>query len=154
MASNMQVAEMEALVRYRFSELDRGNFQVLDEIFQPGYQLNLPGLPVPLSLEATKRFYGLLYEGFPDLKHNIIEQVTGGDQVVTRWVASGTHHGPFLGVAPTGRPVQFGGINIYTIENRKFALSHVNWDLLTLFQQIGGLTLNADLRFGLQPSTA
>jgi predicted ester cyclase len=145
MASNMQPEEMKALVRQRFEALDHGNFKVLDEIFLPTYQLNVPGLSGPLSLDATRRLYQMMYGGFPNLAHNIIEQVAADDKVVTRWVATGTHTGNFMGVAPTSKPVQFAGINIYTIQNRKFAQSQVNWDLLSLFRQIGAATVNAKL---------
>jgi steroid delta-isomerase-like uncharacterized protein len=140
--------EMKALVRRRFEALDEGNFGILDEIFQPSYQLNVPGIPGPLSLDATKRLYQTMYQGFPDLKHNIVEQVAADDKVVTRWVATGTHSGNFMGVAPTGKRVEFAGINVYTIDHRLFAQSQVNWDLLSLFRQIGAATVNANLDVG------
>jgi steroid delta-isomerase-like uncharacterized protein len=140
--------EMKALVRRRFESLDEGNFGILDEIFQPSYQLNVPGIPGPLSLDATKRLYQTMYQGFPDLKHNIVEQVAADDKVVTRWVATGTHSGNFMGVAPTGKRVEFAGINVYTIDHRLFAQSQVNWDLLSLFRQIGAATVNANLDVG------
>jgi steroid delta-isomerase-like uncharacterized protein len=148
MASNMQPEEMKALVRRRFEALDQGNFKVLDEIFQPSYQLNVPGIAGPLSLDATRRLYQMMYQGFPDLKHDIIEQVAAEDKVVTRWVATGTHKGSFMGVAPTGKSVQYAGINIYTINNRKFAESQVNWDLLSLLRQIGAANVSANLSVG------
>jgi predicted ester cyclase len=152
MASNMSPEEMEALVRLRFEELDRGNFKVMDEIFHPSYQFNLPGIPGPLSLGATTNFYKSLYQGFPDLKHNIIEQVAARDKVVSRWVATGTHTGHFMGVAPTGKKVEYSGINVYTIDNGKFALSNVNWDLLSLFHQIGAVSPNPNLRVDTNPA--
>jgi steroid delta-isomerase-like uncharacterized protein len=145
MASNMQPAEMEALVKQRFQALDQGNFAILDQIFLPSYQLNVPGIPGPLSLDATRRLYQMMYQGFPNLTHNILEQVAADDKVVTRWVATGTHTGSFMGVAPTGKPVQFAGINIYTIDNGKFVQSQVNWDLLSLFRQIGAASVTANL---------
>ncbi|MGB6742611.1 MAG: ester cyclase [Terracidiphilus sp.] len=148
MTSNMLPDEMKALVRRRFEALDEGNFGILDEIFQPSYQLNVPGIPGPLSLDATKRLYQTMYQGFPDLKHNIVEQVAADDKVVTRWVATGTHSGNFMGVAPTGKRVEFAGINVYTIDHRLFAQSQVNWDLLSLFRQIGAATVNANLDVG------
>ncbi len=144
--------EMKALVRRRFEALDKGNFAILEEIFQPSDQLNVPGIPGPLSLDATKRLYQTMYAGFPDLKHNIVEQVAADDKVVTRWVASGTHSGNFMGVAPTGKRVEFTGINIYTIEHRKFSQSQVNWDLLSLFRQIGAANLSADLGMDAAPA--
>ncbi len=145
MPSEMSFDEMEAMVRRRFEELDRGNFSVLDELFDPSYQLNVPGLPDPLSLDATKRFYQQLYAAFPDLKHTIVEQMSARNKAVTRWVATGTHKGSFMGVASTGNRVEFSGINVYTIEHRKFVQSQVNWDLLTLFRQIGAANLTANL---------
>jgi predicted ester cyclase len=92
-----------------------------------------------------------LYAGFPDLKHTIVEQVAARDKAVTRWVATGTQKGAFMGVAPTGNRVEFSGINVYTIEHGKFSLSHVNWDLLSLFRQIGAANLNANLKVDAQP---
>jgi len=49
---------------------------------------NLPGMPKPLDLDATKDFYHSLYTAFPDLKHKIIEQISAGNKVVTRWEAT------------------------------------------------------------------
>src|SRR5258708_523556 len=128
----------EEMVRRRFVELDKGNFGILDELFAPSYKLNLPGLGKPMRLAAAKRFYQLLYEAFAGLRHNIIEQVSANNQVVTRWTARGTHKGVWMGVKPTGRRVSFSGINIYTIDGGRFVSSHVNCDLLGILQQIGG----------------
>jgi predicted ester cyclase len=127
----------EALVRRRFAELDKRNFAILDELFDPSYVLHFAGAAAPLDLEATKRFYGLLYAAFPDLRHTIVEQVSAGDKVVTRWTARGTHRGEWMGVPAAGGRVAFTGINIYTIAGGKFTASHVNWDMLGLAHQIG-----------------
>jgi len=129
----------EAMVRRRFAELDNGNFGILDELFAPSYKLNLPGFGKPMNLAATKRFYQSFYGAFAGLKHTIVEQVSAGNQVVTRWTARGTHKGEWMGVKPTARRVSFGGINIYTIDKGKFVSSQVNWDLLGILQQIGGV---------------
>lgn len=129
-----------AMVRRRFAELDKKNFGILDELFVPSYVLNLPGMPKPLDLDTTKDLYNTLYTAFPDLKHKIIEQISAGNKVVTRWEASGTHKAAFLGVAATGKKVAFTGINIYTIARGKLSQSHVNWDMLSLMQQIGSVS--------------
>src|SRR5262245_6111215 len=93
----------EQMVRRRFAELDKGNFAVLDEMFDRGYRLNFPTAKAPLSLDDTKRFYRALYAAFPDLEHTISEQISARDKVVTRWVAHGTHRGIWMGVAATGK---------------------------------------------------
>ena len=129
------------MVRRRFAELDKHNFGILDELFDRSYDLNLPGLPGPMDLETTKRFYRSLYKAFPDLQHDIAEQVSARDKVVTRWTARGTHQGDWMGVAATGRTVTLSGINIYTVRGGLLAQSHVNWDLLGLLQQLGAVAV-------------
>ena len=132
----MDVKAAEAMVRRRFAQLDKKNFGILDELFVPSYKLNLPGLKA-LDLDSTKDFYHALYAAFPDLKHKIIEQVSARNKVVTRWEAGGTHRAEFMGIAPSGKKVKLTGINIYTLTRGKLSQSHVNWDMLSLMQQIG-----------------
>jgi steroid delta-isomerase-like uncharacterized protein len=130
-AYGLSADEAEAMVRRRFAELDSGNAGILDELFSPDYTLNFPG-SAPRNLEETKQFYQELYTAFPDLNHEIQDQIAEGDKVVTRWAATGTHRGEFMGIPPTGRSVSFEGINIYTLSGDKLVASHVNWDLLGL----------------------
>lgn len=130
----------EAMVRRRFTELDKKNFGILDELFDPSYLLHFPGVSRPMDLGTTRRFYEALYSAFPDLKHDIAEQVSDGNKVVTRWTARGTHRGEWMGVAPTGKAITLTGINIYTVSRGKLSQSHVTWDILGLLQQIGAVT--------------
>jgi predicted ester cyclase len=136
----MDVKASQAMVRRRFAELDKKNFGILDELFVPSYVLNLPGMPKPLDLSTTKDFYAALYTAFPDLKHKIIEQISAGNKVVTRWEATGTHKAEFMGIAATRRKIALTGINIYRLTRGKLSASHVNWDMLSLMQQIGGVS--------------
>ena len=135
-----------AMVRRRFRELDKGNLAILDELFDSAYLLHFPGISAPLNLAATKRFYQILYSGFPGLRHTILEQVSARNKVVTRWTASGTHRGDWMGIKATGKRVTFSGINIYTLRRGRLAESQVNWDILGLAQQIGATTLHLQFR--------
>ncbi len=127
----------EALVRRRFTELDKKNFAILDELFDPSYVLHFAGIPEPMNLDATKQFYRMLYSAFPDLRHTITEQVSARDKVMTRWTAVGTHRGEWMGIPATGSQITLEGINIYTVTRGKLSESHVNWDMLGLLQQLG-----------------
>jgi predicted ester cyclase len=120
--------EAKAIVRRRFDELDQGNIGILDELFSPDYKLNFPGRE-QLDLEGTKRFYEDMYRAFSDLRHEIAEQIAEQNKVVTRWTATGTHVGEFLGIQPTNERVSFQGINIYTFEGDKLIDSQVAWDM-------------------------
>jgi steroid delta-isomerase-like uncharacterized protein len=133
----MSPEDGKALVRRRFEELDRRNVSILDEMFTKDYVLNFPSAHRPLSLEQTKQLYEALYDAFPDLRHTIEDQIAEGDRVVTRWVARGTHRGELMGIEPTEREIEFGGINIYRLDGDKLTESHVTWDIRGLLQQLG-----------------
>lgn len=48
--------------------------------------------------------------GFPDFRLEVEQIMCEGEDVVFRWLASGTHRGPFVGVPPSNRKVTFSGI--------------------------------------------
>ena len=77
--------------------------------------------------------------GFPDLRLEVEDQVAEGDRVASRFVLRGTHRGPFLGVAPTGRPVAVAGVSIDRLAGGRLAESWISLDALGLLRQIGAL---------------
>lgn len=50
---------------------------------------------------------------FPDL-HFTIEEAEE-DKIAFRWIARGSHHGAYEGIAPTGKPITVTGITILRI---------------------------------------
>lgn len=54
-----------------------------------------------------------------------------------RWQVHGTHDKEFLGMAPTGRGVTFGGATICSVTNENVMTQEYHyWDMVTLLQQI------------------
>ena len=51
----------------------------------------------------------------------IHDQIAEGDKVTTRKTINGTHIGPLLGVAPTGRPVAIDVIDVVRVEGGRYA---------------------------------
>lgn len=49
---------------------------------------------------------------FPDLHFEITDMIAEGDQVLTRWVMTGTHQGEYLGAQPTGIKVRVEGMSL------------------------------------------
>ncbi len=84
-------------------------------------------------------FLQALLGAFPDLRLDVIEMVPCGDRVTMRYQFSGTHTGELFGAPPTGRPVEFVGINIYRFEEEKIAEVWQLWDWATVLHQIGVL---------------
>ena len=52
---------------------------------------------------------------FPDWNEEILDLIVSRDRVVSRYLSTGTHHGDFAGIAPTGRCVKFEEISIYRV---------------------------------------
>jgi predicted ester cyclase len=76
---------------------------------------------------------------FPDVQMHVEDQVAEGDMVVTRWIASGTHQGDLMGIAPTGNRVTVAGTSIERVVNGKIEETWDNYDALGMMQQIGAI---------------
>ena len=98
----------------RFHALDGGgrpsDLDVLDEVLAPDLQLQLKASH--LDRTQTKEFIRAVYAAFPDYTHTPEEILAVGDRVILRTTNRATHSGDFQGIAPTGRHVSLGPIDI------------------------------------------
>ena len=65
-----------------------------------------------------------------------------GDKVVSRWTITGTHRGPFLGIAPTDNRVTIDGIAINLFEAGVRVDGWAQFDKLGLLRQLGTIDAN------------
>jgi steroid delta-isomerase-like uncharacterized protein len=79
-----------------------------------------------------------LFDAFPDFaaETDAVHVDEAAATVTVRWHARGTHRGPFLGRAPTGRKITFRGIEILTIEADRIVARWGEWDGLDLCAQL------------------
>jgi predicted ester cyclase len=120
-----------------------GRLEVADELYAPDYVDHVARGPEPEIVrgpEGIKQAVTLFRTAFPDLTYAIDETLAERDLVLTRFSAHGTHTGPFLGAAPTGRRVAYGGLDLNRIANGKIIESWVQYDALGLLQQVGLLS--------------
>ncbi len=115
-----------------------GKLDVIDELFDPAFEGYDPFLG-PHTRDSYRNAVRSYLAAFPDLKFeaNQIFAGVGGNYVVTRWTARGTHLGPFLGQPSTGKSVVFTGIHVTDFRNGKIIWQHMEWDALGLFRQLG-----------------
>ena len=79
-------------------------------------------------------------QAVPDLTYTVEDQVAEGDEVVTRWRASGTHQGEFFGVGGTGNRIEMSGIQIDRFdESGKLIEEWPEYDLLGAMRQMGAI---------------
>ena len=56
---------------------------------------------------------------YPDLHLTIERQIAQGDWVVTQIIARGTHKGNWLGIKPTGKLLEYTGVNVDKVVDGK-----------------------------------
>jgi steroid delta-isomerase-like uncharacterized protein len=77
-------------------------------------------------------------EAFPDLTFRIEHLVGEGDVFVSRWVATGTHDGEWMGIAATGKKIEYSGVNLFRIACGKIVESWGEANHLGLLRQLEG----------------
>src|ERR1700704_6448566 len=129
----------KAIVRRLFEELwNKGNLSVADQLFTPNYAHHDPSTPdFGRGPESEKKRATLYRTAFPDLRLTIEDIIAEGETVMVRWSCRGTHKGDLSGIAPTGRQVTISGVSIACFTGGKMSEGWVNWDALSLMQQLG-----------------
>jgi steroid delta-isomerase-like uncharacterized protein len=115
----------------------RHDVTVLDELVSEAFVDHDAPAGVQPGREGLKQTVALYLTAFPDLAFTIEDQLAEGDRVATRFTARATHRGPFMGIAPTGRPVEVEGIAVDRFADGKLVESWLQYDRLGLLQQLG-----------------
>lgn len=80
----------------------------------------------------------MLRKSFSDVRWEIVDMAVEADKVAVHWTCSGTHDGPFMGLAPTGKKFSFGCMNFYYVnEQGKITSDVAGQGLLGLLQCLG-----------------
>lgn len=117
--------------------MGKGDLDALDELAIEDYRdyVALPDQgPGRAGLKRRVATIRAAFEPRQQLHHVVVD----GDRVAVRWTLRGVHSGPFLGLAPTGRSVQFDGVDVYVMNNGRMAAHWNVVDLWAFYQQVGG----------------
>lgn len=131
----------EALVLRFFRDVLNGaNPPAAAQLLTPDFLVHHSGLPGGQGgMAEVAQLMAGFHAGFPDLHYDVQELVSHADRVVARWIATGTHSGPFMGVQPTGRHVTVPGTDEFRAADGRLAETWVCSDMLGLLAQIGGV---------------
>src|SRR5882672_851754 len=127
------------IVRRLFEEVwNKGQVSVADELFASNYTHHDSSTPdLGRGPESEKKRATLYRTAFPDLRLTVEDIIAEGETVVARWSCRGTHKGDLNGIAPTGKQFNVTGVSIARFTNGKMSEGFVNWDALSLMQQLG-----------------
>ena len=128
-------ASNRAIVMELFQELDNHDLAtIMDLCSDCVYHAPSVG---EIRGEALRQFFASVLRAFPDVQRTVMDQFSDDIHVVTRWTYTGTHKGPFRGIAPTGKRVTITGISIHRVADGRIAEEWQEWDSLGLMEQLG-----------------
>jgi steroid delta-isomerase-like uncharacterized protein len=140
MSDSMSSEAAKAVVRRNTEEVQsRGNFDVFEELFAPDFLDHTPQPGRTPDRDGARELYRVLRTAFPDFRAEIHWQAADGDLVTTYKTYYGTHEGPFLGIAPTGRKIHFETVDVMRVRNGQIAEHWGVANLFSLMQQLGAL---------------
>jgi steroid delta-isomerase-like uncharacterized protein len=127
-----------ALVKRLIDELNKGNAEIVKELYAPDYKSYSPsGSTTPTSQNDAFELTKIYLNAFPDLNHTIEELIASGDKVTVRFIARGTHKEDFQGIPATGNRIELSAITILHIKDGKVIEERQETDSLGFMQQLG-----------------
>ncbi|MEW2134157.1 ester cyclase [Streptomyces sp. NPDC005435] len=131
-----------SVVRRNTEEVQgHGDWDLFDELFADDFVDHTPQPGTTPDKDGVRALYQALRHGFPDFRPEIRWQIADGPMVTTYKIYRGTHRGPVLGVAPTGRSVEFETVDVMKVENGRITDHWGVGNLLKMLIQLGAVTL-------------
>ncbi len=112
--------------------------QRLLDLYHPDFDgLDLSEGKIAGGLQDAGRMIDYILTAFPDLKMEVLEWGTEGDQLFFFWQVTGHQRGRLMNIPPTGKPVTFQGSTFFRLLDGKVIRSRRIWDVASVLRQIG-----------------
>jgi len=132
----MSQEENKVVVRRFFAALDDQDVDTVGDMLASDYRLHFDGNPV-MDRGAGIGFFSAFLAAFPDISHQVQDQLAEGDLVATRILVRGTHQKEMMGIPATGKEIAISAINMVRVDDGKIAEHWVNSDSLGMMMQLG-----------------
>lgn len=136
-----KASDLKAMSKRYFEMMDRGRGDlaaIKNELFHPRLTAYFGGQG-PLDPGDVQQLAQAFWSAFPDLQHDVVEQVCEGDTVINRLTAKGTHAGDFNGIKPTNRKAQVDVISMHRFADGRLLEMSIEVDMVSLLVQIGAM---------------
>jgi predicted ester cyclase len=137
--------DIRALAAGAFASFNEGERRdAFFDAYDPDVALH--GYPGALQgLDGLRRFHEALWEAFPDARLTVEDLVVEGDRAALRYRLQGTHRGPYLGVAPTGRGFDVEGLTLLRLAHGRVVEEWHSPTELAILRQLGAVQAHAPL---------
>jgi predicted ester cyclase len=127
---------VKATARKFFEGQDRLRGGPDPDLCGEGYNCQIGSNPL-MNFAGHRDMAAVFYAGFPDMRHVIQEVLADGDRAIVRFRIEGTNTASFMGMPPSGRPIDVGAIVLMKVRDGKAVEIRAEFDQLGLMQQIG-----------------
>jgi steroid delta-isomerase-like uncharacterized protein len=128
----------KTVVRQFFDRINAGEAAAIVAMLAEDFveHEEMPGLSP--GREGVGELFTMFRAGFPNVRWEPEEMLVDGDKIVVRVRVTGTNHGEFLGMAPTGKIVDVQLIDILRIAVDGRIAEHWGvFDMFSLMHQLG-----------------
>lgn len=128
--------QREAVVRRHMESENVHDFDATIGTFShPRYEI-VPTGAVYDGEEAVRAYFEESRAAFPDQRNELISLRHAGDAVVVEFWLLGTHRGPLMGLAPTGREFRCRMTAFFVFEGPGIVCERVYFDSATILRQL------------------
>jgi steroid delta-isomerase-like uncharacterized protein len=138
------ITSAKDVVRRTFELVSDNDFDALREQYDADCVMHDQNESMEIrGVDAQLEYLRQYTEAFPGMRIEVVDQISEGDLVATRWIARGRHDGTLLDIEPTGKDVAVNGIEFDRVRNGRIVETWQNWDVIGMFQQIGQMPSEA-----------
>ena len=133
----MSAEKNKEIVRRVIDEIvNKGELSLADEVLDKNYVYHFPTHDIH-GPEGFKEFVVMMRTAFPDLHVTIEELIAEGDKVAVRVIMRGTFKSELMGIAPTGRKLEFPEAVFVRFKNGKEVEARAYGNMISFNEQLG-----------------
>ncbi len=117
--------------------INSGNFEAFRELTTDSVKEHDPGPNQGPGAQGYIDLFTEMLTAFPDLKATPEHLIADEDSVALAYTIEGTHQGPFMGIAPTGKRIKARGVQIARFQDGKMVERWGSSDELGILKQLG-----------------
>jgi steroid delta-isomerase-like uncharacterized protein len=133
------VATASEIARRYIDAIGRRDLPAAVALWAPGSVDRLVGQEELIAPDGIARYFGELFEAFPDFEMTVDEVISYRGRCAVRWRARGTFAGPgrFQGFAPNGARIAIEGCDVITVTDGLITHNDAYLDGADIARQLG-----------------
>ena len=132
----MSSREHKAVIRRFVDAVNSRHFDLFHQVFAPDATITFSGATMACDPQAAREIASGWLSVFPDWHLDLVDVVAEDDQVFARVPWTGTQHGAFLDLPPTGKTVHVDEMILFRFDGTLVVEAWEVWDEATMRRQL------------------